>query len=32
MVPTHVVCPECGFYMGRVIDPPKEQEVEAIEK
>ncbi|MCH2183044.1 MAG: 50S ribosomal protein L32 [Mariniblastus sp.] len=24
-VPTHVVCPECGFYMGRVVDPVDDQ-------
>ncbi|MEL7496632.1 MAG: 50S ribosomal protein L32 [Planctomycetota bacterium] len=22
-IPTHVVCPTCGFYMGRVVNPPK---------
>lgn len=20
-IPTHVVCPECGYYMGRVVSP-----------
>ena len=20
-IPTHVVCPNCGFYMGRVVTP-----------
>lgn len=20
-IPTHVVCPTCGFYMGRVVTP-----------
>lgn len=24
VTPTHVVCPTCGFYMGRVVDPPKQ--------
>ena len=24
VTPTHVVCPTCGFYMGRVVDAPKE--------
>jgi large subunit ribosomal protein L32 len=22
VLPTHVVCPKCGSYMGRVVDPP----------
>ncbi len=24
VAPTHVVCPTCGFYMGRVVDPPRD--------
>lgn len=24
-VPTHVVCPSCGYYMGRVVTPSKEE-------
>jgi large subunit ribosomal protein L32 len=24
-VPTHVVCPNCGYYMGRVVTPSKEE-------
>ncbi|MCP4082894.1 MAG: 50S ribosomal protein L32 [Pirellulaceae bacterium] len=24
VTPTHVVCPTCGFYMGRVVNAPKE--------
>lgn len=20
-IPTHVVCPDCGYYMGRVVSP-----------
>ena len=23
-VPTHVVCPQCGYYMGRTVDEPDE--------
>ncbi len=23
-IPTHVVCPKCGFYMGRKVVEPKE--------
>ncbi|MCA9125940.1 MAG: 50S ribosomal protein L32 [Planctomycetales bacterium] len=23
-VPTHVVCPNCGYYMGRVVDEPED--------
>lgn len=23
--PTHVVCPNCGYYMGRVVVEPKEE-------
>ena len=23
-VPTHAVCPTCGYYMGRTVDEPKE--------
>ena len=23
-VPTHTVCGKCGYYMGRVVDPPVE--------
>ena len=23
VTPTHVVCPNCGNYMGRIVDPPK---------
>ncbi len=22
-LPTHVVCPKCGYYMGRVVSPGK---------
>ena len=22
-VPTHVVCPQCGYYMGRVVMPER---------
>ncbi|MCL4161813.1 UNVERIFIED_CONTAM: hypothetical protein GTU68_060451 [Idotea baltica] len=22
-LPTHVVCPTCGYYMGRVVNPAK---------
>lgn len=22
--PTHVVCPKCGYYMGRIVVEPKE--------
>lgn len=25
-VPTHMVCPNCGTYMGRVVTPSKEEE------
>ena len=28
-IPTHVVCPTCGFYMGRVVSPPKTAAAEA---
>jgi len=24
-VPTHVVCPTCGYYMGRVVTPIKDE-------
>ncbi|MEO1614779.1 MAG: 50S ribosomal protein L32 [Planctomycetota bacterium] len=24
-VPTHTVCPSCGFYMGRVVVQPREE-------
>ena len=24
-LPTHVVCPGCGFYMGRVVNPAEDQ-------
>ena len=24
-IPTHVVCPTCGFYMGRVVTPDVEE-------
>ena len=24
VTPTHVICPTCGFYMGRVVVEPKE--------
>ncbi len=24
-VPTHSVCPSCGFYMGRVVNPVQEK-------
>ncbi|MGI9496335.1 MAG: 50S ribosomal protein L32 [Mariniblastus sp.] len=23
--PTHVVCPTCGYYMGRVVSPSKDE-------
>lgn len=23
-LPTHTVCPTCGYYMGRTVDEPKE--------
>jgi large subunit ribosomal protein L32 len=23
MIPTHVVCPKCGYYMGRIVNPGK---------
>jgi large subunit ribosomal protein L32 len=23
--PQHVVCPNCGWYMGRVLAPPREE-------
>ncbi len=23
-IPTHVVCPQCGYYMGRKVDAAKE--------
>ncbi len=26
VVPTHVVCPTCGFYMGRVVNEPRTAE------
>ena len=26
-LPTHVVCPKCGFYMGRVVDPVVDDEM-----
>lgn len=26
MVPSHVICPTCGYYMGRVMVEPKEVE------
>jgi large subunit ribosomal protein L32 len=26
MIPTHVVCPKCGYYMGRVVVPAKDAE------
>ncbi len=29
MLPTHVVCPECGYYMGRVVSPVEEEITEA---
>ena len=25
-IPTHVVCPHCGYYMGRVVDPVEMEE------
>ncbi len=24
-IPTHVVCPTCGYYMGRVVTPIKDE-------
>ena len=24
--PSHVVCPNCGFYMGRILAPPVEED------
>ena len=24
--PSHVVCPNCGFYMGRILAPPPEED------
>ena len=30
-VPTHVVCPACGFYMGRIVAPPKVDDKEKAE-
>ena len=24
-IPTHVVCPSCGYYMGRVVTPMDDQ-------
>ena len=26
MLPTHVVCPTCGYYMGRIVSPVEEEE------
>lgn len=23
-IPSHVVCPKCGYYMGRIVNPGKE--------
>jgi large subunit ribosomal protein L32 len=31
MVPTHVVCPDCGYYMGRIVDEVKEEETATSE-
>lgn len=28
MVPTHVVCPDCGYYMGRVVNPVEDEVAE----
>ncbi len=28
-LPTHVVCPDCGYYMGRVVDPTEDESEEA---
>ena len=25
MIPTHVVCPDCGYYMGRIVSPIEEE-------
>ncbi len=25
MVPSHVICPDCGYYMGRVVSPVEEE-------
>ncbi|MCH2119591.1 MAG: 50S ribosomal protein L32 [Pirellulaceae bacterium] len=25
-IPSHVVCPTCGYYMGRIVNPPKDEE------
>lgn len=27
-VPTHVICPTCGYYMGRVVMPEEKEEEE----
>ena len=24
-LPTHVVCPTCGYYMGRVVNPARSE-------
>ena len=31
MLPTHVVCPDCGYYMGRVVSPVDEEVPETTE-
>ena len=31
MLPTHVVCPDCGYYMGRIVSPVEEEIAETTE-
>ena len=31
MVPSHVVCPDCGYYMGRVVSPVEDETAETAE-